>query len=155
MRCLNRSWSAVGLRCVVAATLLLTAWGAVADYSPLGVSGAQTVSVTQAKSLFDQDAVFIDVRSREEWQIGHIEGAIHLDFQNEFSKLYSARDVSRDTPLVLYCSSSNCLRSAYAAAVSVYWGFNRVYYFRAGFFAWMLEDYPLVLSQVALNTETR
>jgi len=124
-----------------------------ADYSPLGVTGAQTVNTFEAKALFDRDAIFIDVRNKEEWQMGHIEGAIHLDFQSDFSKLYSAKAVARDTPIVLYCSSSNCLRSAYAAAVSVYWGFSNVYYFRAGFFAWMLEDFPIVLSQVALRTD--
>jgi len=128
----------------------LASW---ADYSPVAVTGAQTVNAFEAKALFDGDAIFIDVRNREEWQMGHIEGAIHLDFQSDFSKLYSAKGVARDTPIVLYCSSSNCLRSAYAAAVSVYWGFSNVYYFRAGFFAWMLEDYPIVLSQVALRAD--
>jgi len=127
----------------------LSCW---ADYSPVDVTGARTVNAFEAKGLFDRDAIFIDVRNKEEWQMGHIEGAIHLDFQNDFSKLYSAKGVARDTPIVLYCSSSNCLRSAYAAAVSVYWGFSNVYYFRAGFFAWMLEDYPIVLSQVALRS---
>ena len=124
-----------------------------ADYSPLGVTGAKTVNAFEAKALFDRDAIFIDVRNKEEWQVGHIEGAIHLDFQNDFAKLYRAKGVERETPIVLYCSSTNCLRSAYAAAVSVYWGFSNVYYFRSGFFAWMLEDYPVVLSQVALNID--
>lgn len=129
---------------------LMAACSAHGDYSPEGVSGAFTVSVFDAKSLYDKGAIFIDVRNREEWRLGHIEGAIHLDFQHDFSKLYSA-GVSKETPIVLYCSSSNCLRSAYASAVSVYWGFKNVFYFRGGFFAWMLEDFPVVLSTVAIN----
>jgi len=119
------------------------------DQSPLGITGAQTVSVFQAKSLYDQGAVFVDVRSDDEWSIGHIEGAIHLDFQRDFSKLYSADGVTKKTPLVIYCNSSNCLRSAYASAVTVYWGFHQVYYFRSGYFSWMLEDYPVSLQTVA------
>jgi rhodanese-related sulfurtransferase len=122
---------------------------ALSDQSPLSLSGAQTVNVFQAKSLYDQGAVFIDVRSDDEWNIGHIAGAIHLDFQRDFSKLYSADGITKNTPLVIYCNSSNCLRSAYASAVTVYWGFREVYYFRSGYFSWMLEDYPVSMQTVA------
>lgn len=120
-----------------------------ADETPLGVSGATTINVFKAKELYDRGAVFIDVRSDEEWTIGHIDGALHMDFQKDFSKLYNSEYVSRDTPIVIYCNSSNCLRSAYAVAVSVYWGFRQVYYFRGGYFAWILQDYPAVMSHMA------
>jgi rhodanese-related sulfurtransferase len=120
-----------------------------ADQSPLAISGAHTINVFQAKHLYDKGAVFIDVRSDEEWEIGHIDGAIHLDFQRDFAKLYGANGITRDTPLVIYCNSSNCLRSAYASAVSVYWGFRNVFYFRSGYFSWMLEDFPVNMSLIA------
>ncbi len=117
--------------------------------SPLGITGATTINVFQAKYLYDQGAVFIDVRSDEEWQIGHIQDAIHLDFQRDFGFLYQASDIPRDTPLVIYCNSIDCLRSAYACSVSVIWGFSRVYYFRSGYFAWLLEDFPVVTGILA------
>lgn len=127
---------------------------ALADQSPVGISGARTVNVFEAKQLYDQGAVFIDVRGDEEWGIGHIKGAIHLDFQRDFAKLYGANGITRETPLVIYCNSSNCLRSAYASAVSVYWGFRNVFYFRNGYFSWMLEDFPVTMQQVAMSSET-
>lgn len=130
---------------------LLTSVSGHADETPLGVSGATTINVYTAKELYDRGAVFIDVRSEDEWAIGHIDGAVHLDFQKDFAKLYSSKSVSRDTPIVIYCNSSNCLRSAYAVAVSVYWGFRQVHYFREGYFAWILEDYPAVMSNMASN----
>ncbi len=129
--------------------VLLPSTKGYADSSPVAVSGAKTVDVFTAKRLYDRGAVFIDVRSQEEWSIGHVEGAIHLDFQKDFAKLYEAKGITRDTPLVIYCNSSNCLRSAYATAVSVYWGFKDVHYFRDGYFAWMLEDFPTIMSHVA------
>ncbi len=123
------------------------------DQAPVAISGAKTVDVFQAKRLYDKGAVFVDVRNDVEWGIGHIEGAIHLDFQKSFSQLYGANGITRQTPLVIYCNSSNCLRSAYASAVSVYWGFSEVYYFRSGYFSWMLEDFPVAMQQVAYQSE--
>ncbi|WP_439135662.1 rhodanese-like domain-containing protein [Pseudomaricurvus sp.] len=130
---------------------LCVAFPSVANETPLGVSGATTINVFKAKELYDRGAVFIDVRNNDEWTIGHIDGAIHLDFQKDFAKLYSSKLVNRDTPIVIYCNSSNCLRSAYAVAVSVHWGFSNVYYFREGYFAWILEDYPSIMSNMARN----
>ena len=138
---------------VFAAFLFQSAF-VLADQSPVGISGARTVNVFEAKQLYDRGAVFIDVRGDEEWSIGHIKGAIHLDFQRDFAKLYGANGITRETPLVIYCNSSNCLRSAYASAVSVYWGFRNVFYFRNGYFSWMLEDYPVTMQQVAMTSET-
>ncbi|MGH1371867.1 MAG: rhodanese-like domain-containing protein [Cellvibrionaceae bacterium] len=126
---------------------------AFSDQAPVAISGAKTIDVFQAKRLYDQGAIFIDVRNDTEWGIGHIDGAIHLDFQRDFSKLYGANGITRGTPLVIYCNSSNCLRSAYASAVSVYWGFSEVYYFRSGYFSWMLEDFPVSMQQVAYQAD--
>ncbi|MAZ88204.1 MAG: sulfurtransferase [Cellvibrionaceae bacterium] len=137
---------------VVLVSLFLFSCISAADQSPMAISGARTIDVFEAKQLYDQGAVFIDVRGDDEWKIGHIDGAIHLDFQRDFSKLYGANGITRQTPLVIYCNSSNCLRSAYASAVSVYWGFRQVYYFRSGYFSWMLEDFPVTMQQVAYGS---
>lgn len=114
--------------------------------APYAVTGAKTVSAREALSLYESGAVFIDVRDRDEWAIGHIHGAIHLDFKRDFEKLYYANGQTKGLPIVIYCNGENCLRSAYASAISVLWGYSQVYYFRSGYFAWMLADYPLVLS---------
>lgn len=114
--------------------------------APYAVTGAKTVNVSEAMSLYESGAVFIDVRDDEEWAIGHIDGAIHLDFKRDFEKLYYANGQTKGLPIVIYCNGDNCLRSAYASAISVLWGYSQVYYFRSGYFAWMLADYPLVLS---------
>jgi len=116
---------------------------------PVAVQGVTTINVHQARSLYESGAVFIDVRDREDWVIGHIEGAIHLDFQKDFEKLYDARSTHGNTPIVFYCNSPSCVRSAYASAISTMWGFNEVYYFKSGYFAWMLYDYPVVMNLTA------
>lgn len=117
--------------------------------APYAVTGAKTVDVYEAMGLYKRGAVFIDVRNDEEWAIGHIDGAIHLDFQRDFEKLYYASGDSKRLPIVIYCNGDNCLRSAYASAISVLWGYTDVYYFRDGYFAWMLADFPLALRHSA------
>jgi rhodanese-related sulfurtransferase len=110
--------------------------------APEQVKGAMTVSVDQARRLYDLGAVFIDVRPDREWAWGHVHGAVHLDLQDHFAGL-AQRQWPRDVPLVIYCDSEVCPRSALAASLAVQWGYKQVFYFREGFFAWQLYDQPI------------
>ncbi|HWV08734.1 MAG TPA: rhodanese-like domain-containing protein, partial [Pseudomonas sp.] len=62
-------------------------------------------------------------------------------------------------PLVIYCDSEVCPRSALASHLAVTWGYQQVFYFRSGYFAWQLLDYPLGKGQatqaLAFTTEGR
>lgn len=60
------------VRAVSLVMLVLCATLARAE-APETVIGAKTVGLEQAKSLFDQGAVFIDVRDQQSWSLGHIE----------------------------------------------------------------------------------
>lgn len=49
--------------------------------------------------------IFIDVREPEEYQSGHVEGALNIpasDFLNKTDKLDG---VEKDTPIIVYCRS--------------------------------------------------
>jgi rhodanese-related sulfurtransferase len=114
--------------------------------APLDVDGAKTVTLEQAKNLFDQGAVFIDVRDRQSWNLGHVAGAVHLDFNaDEFAVLYLSEDLDRTTPIVFYTSSTLNIRSAMASFFAGNWGYRQVYYFREGYYSWMTADYPVEL----------
>ena len=102
-----------------------------------------TVNLQQAKRLYELGATFIDIRDRDAWQIGHIDKALHYDFYEELSAIKSNDAINKDTPLVFYCDSSECLQAAYASAVSLFWGYDKVFYFQDGYFAWLLKDYPI------------
>ncbi|MEX1034135.1 MAG: rhodanese-like domain-containing protein [Cellvibrionaceae bacterium] len=101
------------------------------------------VNIEEAKRLYDLGAVFIDVRGDEEWGLGHIKGAQHVNFRKNFVKLKNLSGVDKDTPLVFYCASIECEAGPYASAVSIEWGFENVFYFRSGYFSWMLKDHPI------------
>lgn len=114
--------------------------------APAEVAGAKTVDLTQAKALFDQGAVFIDVRDTQSWSLGHIDGSVNLDFNaSEFAVLYISEELDRSTPIVFYTDSPLNVRSAMASYFASSWGYSNVYYFREGFYSWMAADYPVQL----------
>jgi phage shock protein E len=56
----------------------------------------------------------IDVRTEAEWNTGHIDGALHIEWQNI---LNISSDISKDEDIYLYCRSGN--RSGKATKILV------------------------------------
>lgn len=124
--------------------LMLFSMHAHAEYSsPEHVEGSITITVEQAKALYDTGAVFIDVRNPRLYAGGHIAGAHHLDLKNGFTEDAVAALVKRDEPVIIYCSGVKCSRSYRASAQAVSWGFTKVHYFRGGIVDWENAGYPV------------
>jgi hypothetical protein len=82
------------------------------DYrSPKHAEGATTVNVDEAKWLFDEGVVFIDVRNSRFFSRRHVPGAIHLDMKNVFSREALAAVARKDQPIVIYSSGIKCGRA--------------------------------------------
>ena len=111
--------------------------------SPENVDGAVTTSTIQAKKLFDEGVIFVDVRNIKLHTRKHIPGAHHLDLKKAFNEASLSKLVDKDQPFVIYCSGVKCVRSSRASAMAVSWGFTRVHYFRGGVVAWKKAGYPL------------
>ncbi|MWV16796.1 rhodanese-like domain-containing protein [Pseudomonas sp. L-22-4S-12] len=130
------------MRCRLLLVCLLLAGTVQAAEAPFEVAGATTVNALQARQLYEFGVLFIDVRPVREWSWGHVHGALHLELDGRFIEL-AETDWPRGMPIVLYCDSEVCPQSAEAARRAVRWGFQHVYYFRSGYFAWQLLDFPL------------
>ncbi len=113
------------------------------EISPETVVGATTIDVKEAKRLFDQGTVFLDVRSQRDWDAGRIPGSAYLELKHIFTEESLAAVVARDKPVVIYCNSIGCMRSSHACAKAVGWGFKQVYYFREGYPAWQEAGYAI------------
>lgn len=113
------------------------------EVSAVTVDGATTVDAAQAKALFDEEVLFIDVRKDQDWDAGRIPGAVHLELKKVLSKEALLEEMSADEKVVFYCNGEKCLRSSKAAAKAVEWGFSNVHYFRLGFPAWKAAGYPV------------
>ena len=65
----------------------------------------------------------IDVRTQEEWNEGHIEGALHVpveDIINE--KIGPIRNLAKEEELQIYCKTGN--RSGIAMSILAAMGYN-------------------------------
>ncbi|EOO75262.1 hypothetical protein IC7_05339 [Bacillus cereus BAG1O-1] len=79
----------------------------------------------------------LDVRSKKEWEEGHLHDAIHITLGNLFEKL---NDVPKDCPIVLQCRTG--LRSAIAASILQKAGIKEVVNLKGGFLAWKKAGLP-------------
>ena len=111
--------------------------------SPESVDGATTVDATAAKALFDQGALFVDVRTAKGFDAGRIPDAVLLDLKKNFTKESLGAEAAAGDPIVIYCNGINCWRSAKAAKKAIAWGYTQVNYFRGGFPAWKKAGYPV------------
>lgn len=111
--------------------------------SPEHVEGAITTSVLDAKKLFDQGVVFIDVRNPRYYAKGHIPGAFHMDFKHNFDEPILDGVAKKDQSIVIYCSGVKCSRSYRASEKAISWGFSQVHYFRGGFADWKKMGYDI------------
>ena len=68
--------------------------------------------------LIAQGILVIDVRTTQEWQSGHLEEAIHIEWQDI---LNISESVSKDKEIYLYCRSGN--RSGKATKILIDAGF--------------------------------
>ena len=112
------------------------------------------INVERARELHDDadQAVFLDVREREEWDEGHIPGALHLPRGWLESRI--EREVpDRARSIITYCASGN--RSVFAARTLEELGYENVVSLAGGINDWKRHGYPLEVPTGALAPEQR
>lgn len=102
------------------------------------------VAIDQAPAAIRAADVLIDVREADEYQAGHIPGAIHasrgvLEFRVSSMPALAPRDLK----LVLYCKTSG--RAALAAAALQDMGYLNVQSIAGGFDAWVAAGQPVAV----------
>lgn len=120
-------------------TLSITACGSTATTD----SGIRLVSAEAGAEIAEQpasDLVILDVRTPEEFDEGHLEGAILVDFyEADFADRIAELDP--DVPYLLYCRSGN--RSGQASEMMRDLGFVDVAEIDGGILAWLDSGLPL------------
>jgi rhodanese-related sulfurtransferase len=102
-------------------------------------------SVAWAKDIFDKgDVLFVDARSQNDYENGHIAGAISLPL-GQFEKRigFFLNRYPLEQPIVTYCSGRTCEDSHDLARFLSDVGFTNVRIFIDGFPAWEAEGYPV------------
>ena len=97
----------------------------------------KNINIDKLEVLINEnDVKLIDVRRPSEFNDGHIENAINIDYYDgNFSKSFDNLDKSQI--IVLYCKSGR--RSSKSAVKLVEKGFNNVYNLKGGFEVWTFK----------------
>ncbi len=111
--------------------------------APETINGAKTVSVEQAKELFYQKALMLDVRRPKGWDAGRIPGALNLEAKKALTMDALAQIATKDEAIVMYCNGPKCSRASIGVKKAVEWGYSNVYYFRDGLPAWQNAGFPV------------
>ncbi len=104
---------------LLAIVFLLTACG----------SKYKTIDTNKALELINDGATIIDVRTREEYDEGHIKGAINIPI-DEIENV----EFDKDVTLIVYCASG--IRSIKAADKLVDMGYTSLYNLDGGLLNW-------------------
>ena len=99
---------------------------------------AQTTVAELAPRLAAGDVSVVDVRSRAEWDHGHIPGAMHIQLGHLVGR---AGEIRSDRPVVLQCQGG--ARSAIATSLLQRLGVANVVNLRGGFAEWAAGGNPV------------
>lgn len=111
--------------------------------SPAGNS--LTISLDDAEVLFFTGAaVFLDARSPDLYQLGHIQGAYNLpweDFQSRFDEVMA--NIPPQTTIITYCDGGGCSLSHELALALLDKGYPDVKVLVNGWTLWQQNELPI------------
>jgi rhodanese-related sulfurtransferase len=111
------------------------------------VTAADTeINVQEAFSLIQRnkanpDFIIIDVRTAEEFDSGHLAGAVNIDFYSPDFKA-NLDKLERNKEYLIYCRTG--IRGAAATRIMIELGFTMVHNLSGGIVQWIEAGYPTV-----------
>jgi sulfur-carrier protein adenylyltransferase/sulfurtransferase len=116
-------------------------------------SEIEEVDAAEARDLVESGdpPLLVDVREDDEWNEGHIPGAVHVQRGFLESRIEAAAP-DRSLPIVVYCAGG--ARSAFAAKTLEELGYENVVSLAGGYTDWKRNGYPTQLPQ-SLDAEKR
>ena len=101
--------------------------------------------VTLAKKLYDsQKFLFVDARSRDDYDEGHIKGAVSLPVGQFDEKIEAFLDqYPPEKAIITYCSGRTCEDSHKLAQLLLTLDYKEIHVFIDGFPEWLAEGYPI------------
>ncbi|MCI0636715.1 MAG: molybdopterin-synthase adenylyltransferase MoeB [Actinobacteria bacterium] len=111
------------------------------------------ISTIEAHERLNSSEVplFVDVREPDEWEEGHVPGAIHIT-RGRLESSIEGLVPAKSRPLVVYCAVGS--RSAFAAKVLGEMGYSDVVNMAGGFVDWKRNGFDVTIPRV-LSSEQR
>ena len=96
---------------------------------------ADLLNASEFKQQISENEIqLLDVRTSNEFNSGHIEGAVSADVLNSQNFLSKISEFDKSQPIYIYCRSGN--RSKKAAQLLCESGFKKVYDLKGGYLTW-------------------
>lgn len=113
--------------------------------APEQVPGVTRLNAEQVIELIlsKPELLIIDVRIKDEYDKGHIQGAINLLDTELTADTLAQQAGDQQRPLLFYCNGERCKRSANASRKAQDWGYPEIYWFRGGWVEWRRKNYPV------------
>lgn len=116
-------------------TILLSSCSQAQNVKKLSVSDFEKTMASSGQKII------LDVRTADEYQSGHIQDAILMDYyKNDFKQQLSKLD--KNKPVFVYCASGG--RSGSASDILSDMGFKQVYDLKGGMNAWKRDSKKIV-----------
>lgn len=108
-------------------------------YTQEPLQTVEQIQVQEAHRLWKQgEAVILDVRSTEEYQSGHIPGALNIHAGRVLNR---AGQIPSGQPVIVHCQSGG--RSSIAISALMAAGFKNLYNLSGGIIAWKEAGHPV------------
>ena len=117
------------LRCLLTALLAVGLTGCGGANGAGKSASYQQITAEEAKSMMEEqaDAVVLDVREQDEYDGGHIPGAVLLPVGTINEDTAAAVIPEKDTAVLVYCRSGNRSKTASQALADL--GYTQIYEF--------------------------
>lgn len=108
----------------------------------IGASGIENISQTELISQIEskQPPLILDVRTKREYDRGHIPGAINIEFR-ELKKRLSEIESYKNSSVVVYCEHG--IRAKIAEATLQKADFTAIFHLEGDIAAWRKQSLPL------------
>ncbi|MFZ3167386.1 MAG: rhodanese-like domain-containing protein [Candidatus Methanoperedens sp.] len=141
----NKFYSMERFKIIILSIVILAIFsGCISDTKPTMKNQYIDISVQQGKGMIDRQEVFIlDVRTKKEYEAGHIKGSTLLAVQNipKQELVEKLKEIPKDRKILVYCRSGQ--RSAKASGILIENGYSQVYNMQGGITEWMNAGYDV------------
>ena len=114
------------------------------DTTGTGDEGIRIIGIDEARTAVESGVPVIDARRKEDFDEGHIPGAMLLDYYDmaTYGEQVLPR-LSNDSVIMVYCSEQSCDDSELLAKELYALGFTKLVVFKGGFAEWSAAGLPV------------
>jgi rhodanese-related sulfurtransferase len=107
-------------------------------YKPFAPKSGSMLTVQEVNLIYKQkDALFIDARDKEEYEAGHIPGALNIPAGlGRTKKMALLNKLPKDIRIVVYCSNAACHKARRLAKEMLFLKFSSISVFEGGWETW-------------------